>query len=146
MMGKLKDTICYDSPVSYYDHELRAGVDKWEYPERRDNLLLEFTIKEMLPHARFVQIDMRVTREQHDEEFFHGVRWIVFGDESGGFLLSDITPPHEAYQYMLDELDQKLNRVLRNAADEIQRRTAKYMDEITEDAVDNAIYQERNKS
>ena len=60
--------------------------------------------------------------------------------------MSDITPPHEAYQYMLDELDQKLNRVLRNAADEIQRRTAKYMDEITEDAVDNAIYQERNKS
>jgi hypothetical protein len=148
-MGKLKDIICYDSPVSYYDHELRAGVDKWEYPERRDNLLLEFTITEMFAASKFAIARVRVTREQGGQEFYwkDDVRF-DFAHEwtATGFRFSSITPPHECYVGMLEELDQKLGVVLRNAAEEIERRTRKFVNETTEDAVDNAIYQERNKS
>lgn len=148
-MGKLKDTICYDSPVSYYDHELRAGVDKWEYPERRDNLLLEFTITEMFAASKFAIARVRVTREQGDQEFYWSDRVVLWFGRRGkvekGFRFSEITPPHECYVGMLEELDQKLGVVLRKAAEEIERRTRKFVNETTEDAVDNAIYQERNK-
>jgi len=141
-MGKLKDTLCDDPRVSYYDHELRSEVQTWEWPERRDNLLLEFTIKALAPYSRMAFADVRVTREQGGQEFYWAddVR-IDFAHEwtATGFRFSSIIPPHEAYDHMLEELDQKLGRVLRNAADEIERRTRKFVNEITIDVISDVI-------